>query len=167
MKITIYHEDKNNPVILEVPDEECAIWVEEDYQRRLSQAAPEDIPEILRRSAQEIMEKDYNKPNFNNHHKETRRHVSLEAMNQDGNLIPATSDVESEIFKEDYEALYRAISRLKPAQQELLRKVYWQERTQRSVAAEMGSGEDSVSKKLSRIYKKLERYLSEKREIDL
>lgn len=167
MKITIYHEDKNNPVILEVPDEECAIWVEEDYQRRLSQAAPEEIPEILRRSAQEIMDEDYNKPNFNSHHKETRRHVSLEAMNQDSNLIPAASDVESEIFKEDYEALYRAISRLKPTQQELLRKVYWQERSQRSVAAEIGSGENSISKKLSRIYKKLERYLHEEQEIDL
>lgn len=167
MKITVYYEDKNHPTILDVPDEDCAIWVEDDYQRRLSETSEEDKSSITRRSAQEIMEEDYNKPTFNNHHAETRRHVSLEAMNQDGNLIPGSTDIETDLFAEDYSALHRAISRLKPKQQELIRKVYWQKRTQRSVAAEMGSGEDSVSKKLSRIYAKLQKYLAEEQKQEI
>lgn len=72
MKITVYYEDKNHPTILEVPDRECEIWVEDDYQRRLAEA--EDKTAVERRTAQEIMDEDYNKPTFNNNQAETRRH---------------------------------------------------------------------------------------------
>ena len=78
MKITVYYEDKNNPTILDVPDVDCEIWIEEDYQRRLS--AVEDKSTVTRRTAQEIMDEDFNKPTFNSNQTETRRHVHLDAL---------------------------------------------------------------------------------------
>ncbi len=78
MKITVYYEDKNHPTILDVPDADCEIWIEDDYQRRLS--AAEDKSTVTRRTAQEIMDEDYNKPTFNSNQSETRRHVHLDAL---------------------------------------------------------------------------------------
>ena len=132
MKITIYYEDKNHPTILDVPDGECEIWVEEDYHRRLSSA--EDKASVTRRSAQEIMDEDFNKPSFNSHQRETRRHVSLDAFDPDGNHFAGAEDVEEEILKEDYSDLHRAISRLKPKQRDLIKKVFWEDIKQVEIA---------------------------------
>ena len=38
MKITVYYEDNRDRTTIEVPDEDCEIWVENDYQRRLAKA---------------------------------------------------------------------------------------------------------------------------------
>ena len=77
MKIKMYYEDKFRPMVLEVPDEECSVMVETDYQQRLE--AAEDKSLIERRSVQEIMDEDFSKPTFNRNHAETRRHVLLSA----------------------------------------------------------------------------------------
>ncbi|WP_231464505.1 1-deoxy-D-xylulose-5-phosphate synthase [Selenomonas sp. AE3005] len=45
MKITLYYEDKSHPTVLEVPDEECTVMVEKDYQQRL--AGVEDKENII------------------------------------------------------------------------------------------------------------------------
>lgn len=87
MKITVYYEDKNHPTTIDVPDEDCEIWIEDDYQRRLS--AAEDKSSVNRRTAQEIMDEDYNKPTFNSHQKETRRHVSMDALDSDTRMRQA------------------------------------------------------------------------------
>ena len=36
MKITVYYEDNRDRTTIEVPDEDCEIWVENDYQQRLA-----------------------------------------------------------------------------------------------------------------------------------
>ena len=87
MKITVYYEDKNHPLILDVPDNDCEIWIENDYRQRLSRA--QDKASVTRRTAQEIMDEECNKPTFNSHQRETRRHVSLDALDLDGNLLIA------------------------------------------------------------------------------
>ena len=53
MKIKMYYEDKFHPTVLEVPDEECSVMVETDYQQRLE--AADDKSVIERRSVQEIL----------------------------------------------------------------------------------------------------------------
>ena len=58
MKITVYYEDNRVRTTIEVPDEDCEIWVESDYQRRL--AAAEDGETVYRRTPQEIMDEDFN-----------------------------------------------------------------------------------------------------------
>lgn len=60
MKIKMYYEDKFHPTVLEVPDEECSMMVETDYQQRLEEA--EDKSQVIRRSVQEIIDEDFSKP---------------------------------------------------------------------------------------------------------
>ena len=75
MKITVYYEDNRDRTVLDVPDEECEAWVETDYRQRL--AAAEDKSSVKRRTPQQIMDEECNKPTNNNEHRETRRHVSF------------------------------------------------------------------------------------------
>lgn len=159
MKIKVYYEDKIHPTILEVPDSECEIWVEDDYQRRLAET--EDKTTVERRTAQEIMDEDYNKPTFNNHHAETRRHVSLEALNADGNLIGDSGiDDLLEDHEEEYRRLREAIKTLLPEQQEMIREIYFKGRSQKAIADEKGITEVAVSRRMSRIYESLKKILS-------
>lgn len=100
MKITVYYEDKTHATTLEVPDADCEIWVETDYQQRL--AAAEDKAAVTRRTPQEIMDEECNKPTFNSHQRETRRHVSIDALDPQGDTLQGTADVETGLFDDDY-----------------------------------------------------------------
>ena len=100
MKITVYYEDKTCTTTLEVPDADCEIWVETDYQQRL--AAAEDKAAVTRRTPQEIMDEECNKPTFNSHQRETRRHVSIDALDPQGDTLQGTADVETGLFDDDY-----------------------------------------------------------------
>ena len=161
MKIRIYYEDKTHPIFLDVPDEECEIWVEEDYQRRLNSA--EDKSSVSRRTAQEIMDEDYNKPTFNNHHKETRRHVSLDSLDLDGSYFAGADDIESDICEEKYNDLICAISRLKPKQQDLIKKVFWDEIKQVEIAKTEGVSESAIAQRMGTIYARLKKFLTDKK----
>ena len=132
MKITVYYEDKNHPLILDVPDNDCEIWIENDYRQRLSRA--QDKASVTRCTVQEIMDEECNKPTFNSYQRETRRHVSLEVLDLDGNLLAGADNVESTVCKEDFAELHRAISCLKPKQRDLLRKVFWEDVRQVEIA---------------------------------
>jgi RNA polymerase sigma factor (sigma-70 family) len=91
--------------------------------------------------------------------KETRRHASLDAFNLDGNLFPSEEDVEAEcIQNEEYIALHKAINQLLPQQRELIKKVFFENRTIVSIAREEGVGESAIRDRLSRIYKKLKKF---------
>lgn len=161
MKITVYYEDKNYPTILEVPDADCEIWIEDDYQRRLSDA--EDKSSVIRRSAQEIMDEECNKPTFNSHQRETRRHVSLDALDPLGDTIVGTNDVESSVIEEDYSDLHRAISKLKPRQRDLIKKVFWEDIRQVEVARAEGVSESAIAQRMAVIYNRLKKLLEEEK----
>ena len=159
MQITVYYEDKNNPTTIDVPDEDCEIWIEDDYQRRLT--AVEDKSSVTRRTAQEIMDEDYNKPTFNSHQRETRRHVSMNALDPEGKHIDDGSDVLGEIIRrEGYEELYAAIHKLKPQQQELLRQIYWDGVKQKDIAAHDNVSERAITGRMKKIYASLKKSLS-------
>lgn len=160
MKINVYYEDKNHPIELDVPDAQCEIWVEDDYRRRLS--AAEDKTSVTRRTAQEIMDEDYNKPTFNNNQTETRRHVSLDTLNADGNLVAGSDDVESD-GTDNYEELHRAISKLKPKQRDLIKKVFWEDIKQVELARAEGVSESAIAQRMGTIYKRLKKFLADEK----
>lgn len=160
MKIYVYYEDKRHPIELDVPDAQCEIWIEEDYRRRLS--AAEDKSSVARRTAQEIMDEDFNKPTFNNNQTETRRHVSLDALNADGNLVAASESVEP-VEADRYEDLQRAISKLKPRQRELIKKVFWEDIRQVEIARAEGVSESAIAQRMATIYARLKKFLTEEK----
>ena len=161
MKITVYYEDKNHPTTIDVPDEDCEIWIEDDYQHRLY--AAEDKSSVMRRTVQQIMDEDYNKPIFNSHQRETRRHVSLDALDPRGDTLVGSSDVEATVCKDDYSDLHRAISRLKPKQRDLIKKVFCEDIKQVEVAKTEGVSEAAIAQRMAVIYKRLKKFLTEEK----
>ena len=164
MKIRLYYASKldRDTIILDVPDSECEVMVETDYQQRLAQAKPEDRDAVSRRDPQTIINEECNKPTFNSHHAETRRHVALEALDPEGDHIGDGFDVEEAAFPEDWNDLHQAIDRLRPRQKELLRKIFWEEMKQAEIAKAEGLTDQALHNRLARIYERLRRYLSEK-----
>ena len=159
MKIKVYYEDNRDITILEVPDEECEIWVETDYQLRL--AAAEDKSSVRRRTPQQIMDEECNRPTYNNHKKETRRHVSLEALDPMGDTLVGTEDVETLLGIDETSALYEAIRMLDPRQRELVRQVHGEGISQTEIARREGVTEAAISRRMSRIYKRLEAFMDQ------
>lgn len=96
----------------------------------------------------------------NNDQRETRRHVSLESLNLNETLLPSDTDVEfSCIRRLEDEALRRALDRLLPEQRELIRKVFFENKTMASVAREEGVGESAIRRRLNRAFEKLKIFL--------
>lgn len=155
MRIEVYYEDKNNPTILDVPDDQCEIWVEDDYQRRLAEA--EDNSTVEKRTVQQIMNEDFNNPTFNNNQTETRRHVSFDALEELG--IDFVGEQGVTIDGEEFAELRDAIAKLKPEQQELLKKVFWEGIKQVDIAKSEGVDDSAISWRLTRIYKRLKKSL--------
>jgi len=153
MRIEVYYEDKNNPTILDVPDDQCEIWVEDDYRRRLSEA--EDNSTVEKRTVQQIMNEDFNNLTFNNNQTETRRHVSLDALEKLGMDFVGEQGVT--IDGEEFAELRDAIAKLKPEQQELLKKVFWEGIKQVDIAKSEGVDDSAISWRLARIYKRLKK----------
>ncbi len=157
MKIYVFYEDNRNRTPIEVPDEECAAWVERDYQKRLADA--EDKSSVLRRTPQEIMDEDFNRPTYNNQHAETRRHVSFDALDPMGDTVIGAEDVELDLREVEYANLYEAIRQLEPQQQEMLRKVFWKDIKEIEIAKAEGLNRSSVSMRMVRIYSRLKKIL--------
>ena len=97
---------------------------------------------------------------YNNDHKETRRHCSLEAYNLDDALLPSEEDVVRDILAaEERRHLREAIAKLEPRQQRLIRQVYFEGRTFTSIAQEEGVDRTAVSKATKRAIRKLKKFL--------
>ena len=155
MKIYVYYEDKNKKTYLDVPDDECSIMIQTDYEKRLLEA--EDGEEVLPRTVQEIMDEEINKPTFNNNQTETRRHCSLDAMQEAGMDLSSEDDIA--LPDEKYAELRAAIAQLKPEQQELLRKVFNEEIKQVDIAKSESVGKTAIENRMIRIYSRLKKLL--------
>ena len=104
---------------------------------------------------------DLDRQQENNDQKETRRHVSLDGMDYEGELFASAEDTEEAVeHREDMARLYSAMEALSPSQRELVEKVYFEERTFASIAREEGVGESAIRDRMKRIYKKLEKNLN-------
>ena len=155
MKIYLYYEDKNKKTYLDVPEDECTVMIQTDYERRLCEA--EDGEEVMPRTVQEILDEEINKPTFNNNQTETRRHVSLDALEELG--IDFVGEQGVKIDGEEFAELRDAIAKLKPEQQELLKKVFWEGIKQVDIAKSEGVDDSAISWRLARIYKRLKKSL--------
>ena len=105
------------------------------------------------------MEKDL----YNNNHKETRRHQSLsEMIDKSDMLIDKRGDLDELIFKKSkVDKLYEAISKLKPAEQELIHKLYLCKHpmTQAEYARSINISDAAMWKKVQRIRDKLKKLI--------
>ena len=91
---------------------------------------------------------------------------SLEAIAEgEGNeLADETTNAEEEIIEretiaERNERLYAAIRTLSPRQQEVIHKVYFEEKSQRAVSKDLGVSEAAISIQLTRAMRKLKKLL--------
>lgn len=103
---------------------------------------------------------DFDRQEYNNDHKETRRHVSLDGMDYKGALFASPDDPAAEVLKrEELARLLRAMEALSPDQRELVRRVYFENQRIVDIAREQGVDKSAISHRLERIYKKLKKHL--------
>ena len=104
---------------------------------------------------------DLDRQQYNNDQKETRRHVSLDGMDYEGELFVSAEDTEREAERrEDMARLYSAMEALSPSQRELVKKIYFEERKITDIAREEGVSKQSVHERVQRALKKLEKNLN-------
>ena len=125
MKLKIRYEnnvDNKAPITveIEVPDDECTVMIEADYQKRLGNA--EDKLQVTRRDVQSIMDEEFNKPLYNLWHKEHRHRGNLkkqfrnddeEGDESDGiDTVADNSQEEERNGQYEYEALCQQIRKV-------------------------------------------------------
>ncbi len=97
---------------------------------------------------------------YNLNRKETRRHIYMSVLEEQGRYITDDNDPLDDILKEErIKELMAAIEKLLPEQKELLIRVYWNNELQKDIAAEEGVSEMAISSRLKRIIKKLKKFL--------
>ena len=101
---------------------------------------------------------DLDRQQDNNDQKETRRHVSLDSMDYEGELFASAEDTEGEaVRREDMARLYSAMEALSPSQRELVEKGYFEGREITDIAREEGVTKQSVHERVERALKKLKK----------
>ena len=99
---------------------------------------------------------------YNNDHKETRRHYSLEGKVYEG-MDYAVEDPGLEALfagPTDEERLRTAIQKLDPDQQKMVQAIYFENVSVNDYAARMGVTQSAISHRLQTVKKKLKKFLS-------
>ncbi len=96
-----------------------------------------------------------------NHWRETRRHTSLNYLMEMGvDFTDTAADPVAAVeLREDDERIKKAITKLLPAQQELLRQVYFEYIPQTEIAARQGVTKKAINNRLARILQQLKKFL--------
>ena len=97
-----------------------------------------------------------------NHWKETRRHISLDYLMEQGADIADHRDgdpLSALIEKTDDEKLKNALSYLSDKQRSLIEKVFYNDLSLREIARQTGISHQALSQQLATIYKKLKKLL--------
>lgn len=106
---------------------------------------------------------DLDREEYNDNHRETRRHCSLDALNLDGTLLPSDVDVfEAVADAEGKRNLYQAIDKLSPQQRELIWRIYFQGEHPADIARELGVSKTAIHNRLQRIFCQLQKNLSDR-----
>ena len=99
---------------------------------------------------------DFDRQEYNNDHKETRRHTSLDGMEYEGEAFLSPENTEEQVLKRaDMACLLRAMEALTPAQRELVRRVYFENEKISKIAREEGVSHVAIHDRLKRIYQKI------------
>ena len=102
---------------------------------------------------------EFDRQEKNNERRETRRHMSLDGMDFEGETFRAEADTMREAMgRVDTERLMKALDIL--SQKELLLKVYFKGMRVADIARVEGVSEAAVRKRLKKIYGKLKKVLS-------
>lgn len=104
---------------------------------------------------------DLDRLEYNNDHKETRRHYSLEGKVYEG-MDYAVEDPGLEALfagPTDEERLHAAIRQLSPDQKEMVRAIYFENMSVNDYAARMGVTQSAISHRLQTVKKKLKKLL--------
>lgn len=96
-----------------------------------------------------------------NHWKETRRHISLNCLLENGiDFESPTADPLSVLLQnEDEERIHKAISKLSDKQKELAEKVFFKGMTLTAIAKEQGVSQPAITQQLATVLKKLKKFL--------
>ena len=100
---------------------------------------------------------DLDRQEYNNNHAETRRHVSYDALDFDGDALAVEDPALTTYTERD--ALREAIEHLTLNQQYILRAHYFEGRTFTEIAQALGVGVSSVTRATERAKKTLKKYL--------
>ena len=103
---------------------------------------------------------DLDRREYNNDHKETRRHASLDAFDLDGTLFASDADVETEALNGiEIERLHAAIEELQPQQRELFRRVCLGGEKPADIAREEGVSKVAITNRMTKIFAALKKIL--------
>ena len=97
-----------------------------------------------------------------NHWKETRRHISLDYLMEQGADIAdhdSGDPLSALIEKTDGERIKNALSYLTDKQRALIEKVFYNGLSLREIARQTGISHQALSQQLATIYKKLKKFL--------
>ena len=118
----------------------------------ISVEIPDDWGEILI---------DMDRQEYNNNHKETRRHYSLEGKAYESKDYAVEDPGLEALFAgpTDEERLRAAIQKLDPDQQAMIRAIYFEGVSVNDYAARMGVTQSAISHRLQTVKKKLKKLL--------
>ena len=104
---------------------------------------------------------DLDRQEYNNNHKETRRHYSLEGKVYEGMDYAVEDPGLAALFAgpTDEEQLCAAIQKLDPDQQAMIRAIYFEGVSVNNYAARMGVTQSAISHRLQTVRKKLKKLL--------
>ena len=95
-----------------------------------------------------------------NHWRETRRHISLDYLNENGIdfASPAADLLSVLIQQEDEKQIHKAIAALSDKQKRLVQAVFYEGKSLREIARQAGISHQALSKQLATVYKKIKKF---------
>ncbi len=180
MEIKVRYE--NQVTTIQVPEEDFTVMIEMDYQERC--AAADDPASITRRTPQEILDTEINRPDYNNWHRHWR-HTDGDAIpprldhkagflsrNQDDSGAPHHYTVEDfpdvagplrQLTEESYEETCALVRRvLKPSYADMVIAIHIDGMKIVEYAALISDKPDNVSHRLHRAEKKLKDFFEKR-----
>ena len=89
-----------------------------------------------------------------------RKHLlRLDVIDEDDEILASSDEgiEETAINNEEYNTLHKALKTLLPQQQELIKKIYFEGKTQIEVAKELGITDAAVRNRLKKIFEKIKK----------